>query len=590
MFKGSLKWIAIFSIAVNLLVIVPALHMLQIYDRVLSSNSLETLIYISLIAIGAMILFGIAEAVRGVLAQRASAKYTVEVADPLFSRLAASNGRVQSSSYLRDFNNVRSFISSRTLVGLFDLPFTPFFLLLMFLLHWTLGVVTVVGMVLLAAVAWLNKTMTAEKSEQAKQFDVGALTFAQSVFSRSEDIRAMGLLPSIMERWGTQMGMSLRASDEAASQASAFYGTSKAVRKVLQILIMAWGAYLVINGVISGGVIFAASMISGRALGPIEQVIGGWDRIAMARDADKNIKELLAQSDGDEDKIRLPEPAGHISVENLVWNPHEEGSGPPILDGISFDLEAGKTLAIIGPSGAGKSTVAKAIVGALNLDEGQVRLDGAERSQWPEDQWGESVGYVSQEITLFPATLAENIARLETRPDERRVVAAAQAAGVHEMITRLNDGYGTVIGPGKIMLSGGQKQRIALARALYTNPRVLVLDEPNAHLDAEGEESLVQALERAKAQGRTIIIITQRRSVLRAADYVLTIRNGKVDAYVAANFDDQGKQRSGPKTVTAKTQRIPVQSPRSEKRERSSKASAATAESVGGSAGLGESV
>lgn len=589
MFKGSLKWIGIFSVAVNLLVIVPALHMLQIYDRVLASNSLETLIYISLIAVGAMILFGIAEAVRGVLAQRASAKYTVEVSDPLFERLAASNGKANSSQFLRDFNNVRSFISSRTLVGMFDLPFAPLFLLLMFLLHWTLGVITLVGMIILGFVAWLNKVMTAEKSDQAKQFDVGALTFAQSVFARSEDIRAMGLLPSIMERWGNQMAMSLRASDESAVQASRFYGGSKAVRKVLQIFIMAWGAYLVINGVISGGVIFAASMISGRALAPIEQVIGGWDRIAMARDADNNIKELLATTTGEEDKIRLPAPEGHISVENLIWNPHEEGSGPPVLDGVTFDLEAGKALAIIGPSGAGKSTVAKAIVGALNLDEGQVRLDGAERSQWPEDQWGESVGYVSQEITLFPATLAENIARLETRPDERRVVAAAQAAGVHEMITKLNDGYGTVIGPGKIMLSGGQKQRIALARALYTNPRVLVLDEPNAHLDAEGEESLVQALERAKARGRTIIIITQRRSVLRAADYVLTIRNGKVDAYVAANFDEQPQSKGKPRTVTAKTQRIPVQNTTFDRNSGKSAASASMAESVG-QTGLGESI
>lgn len=532
--KGTLMWVAIFSVAVNVLMIVPPLHMLQVYDRVLASNSLETLIYITLIAIAALMLFGVAEAVRGVLAQRAAAQYTIEVSDPLFSRLAQNTSQVQSSQYLRDFNMVRSFIGSRSLVGLFDLPFAPFFLILMFFLHWSLCVVTLFGMVALAGIAWINKKATSELSEQSKQFDSGALTFAQAVFSRSEDIRAMGLLPSIMERWGYSMALSMKTGDEAASQSSMYYGISKSFRKILQIGIMAWGAWLVISGEISGGVIFAASMISGRALQPIEQVIGGWERIQMARSANQRINDLLDSTPDAEDRIRLPAPIGHIQVQNLVWNPSGDPTAKPVLDSVSFDVPAGTALAVVGPSGAGKSSIAKALVGAIDLNEGQIRLDGADRTQWPEDQWGEAVGYVSQEITLFPASLAENIARLETKPDERRVVAAAQAAGVHDMITKLPDGYGTVIGPGRIMLSGGQKQRIALARALYTNPQVLVLDEPNAHLDSEGEQSLMAALERAKHVGRTIIIVTQRRSILQVADNVMTIRDGKVDSYVSA--------------------------------------------------------
>lgn len=531
-----LKWIAIFSVATNLLMIVPPLHMLQIYDRVLTSNSMETLIYLTLIALAAMVLYGAAEAVRGKLAQRAAAQYTVSLSDPLFKRLSSStvDGARGSSQVLRDFNSVRGFIASRALTGLFDLPFVPFFILLMFMLHWVLGAMTLVGTFVLIGIAWLNKVSTAKDTDESKQSDMEALTFAQTVFMRSEDIRAMGLLPSVMERWGQKMATSLQKGDVAAGQTSTFYGISKSVRKMLQILIMACGAYLVLAGDVSGGVIFAASMISGRALAPVEQVIGGWDRITHARTANANLKAYLADSEQPHDLVQLPEPIGHVSVEGLSYSPSQIPNAKPVLDEVSFDLPPGKILAVIGPSGAGKSTVAKALVGAIAPDSGQIMLDGAQRSQYPEEQWGEAVGYVSQEITLFPATLAENIARLELNPDSEKVVAAAQAAGVHELITSLPDGYSTEIGPGKLVLSGGQKQRIALARALYSDPKVLVLDEPNAHLDAQGEVSLMNAMKRARSDGRTIIVVTQRRTVLQVADYVMTIRDGRVSDFSSA--------------------------------------------------------
>ncbi|MCJ8308714.1 MAG: type I secretion system permease/ATPase [Rhizobiaceae bacterium] len=531
-----LKWIAIFSVATNLLMIVPPLHMLQVYDRVLTSNSMETLIYLTLIALAAMVLYGIAEAVRGKLAQRAAAQYTVSLSEPLFKRLSSStvDGARGSSQVLRDFNSVRGFIASRALTGLFDLPFVPFFILLMFLLHWVLGVMTLVGTFALVGIAWLNKVSTAKDTDESKQSDMEALTFAQTVFMRAEDIRAMGLLPSVMERWGQKMATSLQKGDVAAGQTSTFYGISKSVRKMLQILIMACGAYLVLKGDVSGGVIFAASMISGRALAPVEQVIGGWDRITHARTANANLKAYLADAEMPHDLVQLPQPIGHVSVEGLSYSPSQIPNAKPVLDEVSFDLPPGKILAVIGPSGAGKSTVAKALVGAITPDSGQIMLDGAQRSQYPEDQWGEAVGYVSQEITLFPATLAENIARLELNPDSEKVVAAAQAAGVHELITSLPDGYSTEIGPGKLVLSGGQKQRIALARALYSDPKVLVLDEPNAHLDAQGEVSLMNAMKRARNDGRTIIVVTQRRTVLQVADYVMTIRDGRVSDFSSA--------------------------------------------------------
>ncbi|MEP1209449.1 MAG: type I secretion system permease/ATPase [Rhizobiaceae bacterium] len=524
-----LKSIAIFSIAANLLMIVPPLHMLQIYDRVLTSNSMETLIFLTLIAVAAMVLFGAAEAVRGKLAQRASARYTVNLSDPLFKRLSGNvDGARGSSQILRDFNSVRSFLASRTLTGLFDLPFVPFFILLMFMLHWVLGVVTLVGALALVGIAFLNKVATAKNSEESKHSDMEALTFAQTVFMRAEDIRAMGLLPSVMERWGQRMGEALQKGDVAAGQTSVFYGISKSVRKVLQIMIMACGAYLVLIGDMSAGVIFASSMISGRALAPVEQIIGGWDRIAQARVAHANLQAFLAETSEIHEPVQLPDPHGNIAVQGLTYAPSKLPNAKPVLDDVNFEIAAGNILAVIGPSGAGKSTVAKALVGAITPDSGQIMLDGAQRGQWPEQQWGEAVGYVSQEITLFPATLAENIARLELNPDSDKVVAAAQAAGVHELITSLPEGYGTEIGPGKLVLSGGQKQRIALARALYSDPKVLVLDEPNAHLDAQGEVSLMNALKRAKGQGRTIIVVTQRRTVLQIADQVMTIKGGQV--------------------------------------------------------------
>ncbi len=531
----SFKWIAIFSIATNILMIIPPLHMLQVYDRVLASNSLETLLYITLIAAAGIALYGVAESIRGRLAQRAAAQFTVDTSDLLFERLSKANGGSQKSAQtLRDFNTIRTFISSRTLVGLYDLPFAPVFILLMFLLHWTLGLITLVGLGVLVLVAVLNKVRTAQNSQDAKKADMEAFSFAQAVFVRSEDIRAMGLLPNIMERWGDRMGSSLQKGDDAAGQSNMYYGLSKSVRKILQILIMAWGAYLVIGGEISGGVIFAASMISGRALAPFEQVIGGWDRIAHARKAHEDLTAFLDESNQIGEPVRLPDPVGHISAEGLCYSPSQSVNAKPLLDEVSFSLEAGHIMAIIGPSGAGKSTLAKALVGALTPDAGSVQLDGAPRSQWPEDQWGEAVGYVSQEITLFPGTLSENIARLEVNPNPDKVIAAAQAAGIHDMITALPDGYMTEIGPGKVMLSGGQKQRVALARALYSNPRVLILDEPNAHLDSDGESRLMEAMIRARDAGRTVIIVTQRRSVLQISDHVLTIRDGRVESFVNA--------------------------------------------------------
>ncbi len=549
--RGALKWIVVFSLATNILMVVPPLHMLQVYDRALTSQSIETLIYITLIAVAAMVLYGVAETVRGKLAQRASAHYTVSVAQPLFARLSGGGYDAQASgTALRDYNTVRGFIGSRAMLGLFDLPFVPAFLLLMFLLHWSLGMITFVGLAVLVGIALANKWSTASSSAQSKQADGAALSFAQAVFMRGEDIRAMGLLPNVMARWGGGMAESLQKADESAAASSGWYGASKSARKMLQIVIMAWGAWLVIDGQISGGVIFAASMISSRALAPVEQVIGGWERIAQTRTAHRSLETLLAADDMPS-PIRLPDPRGVLSAEGITYAP--QAGLAPILDDVSVTANPGQILAIVGPSGAGKSTLARLLVGAVQASEGVVRLDGAERSQWPDDQWGDAVGYVAQEIALFPGTIGENIARLSASPNEQRLVAAAQATGIHDMILAMPQGYATAIGPEGVQLSGGQKQRVALARALYSDPRVLVLDEPNAHLDPAGEQALMATLVRARKADRTVLLVTQRRSVLRIADRVVTVRDGKVMETPVETFFAKRQTVNAPSMTTPQT-------------------------------------
>ncbi len=547
--RGSLKWVVVFSLATNILMVVPPLHMLQVYDRALTSQSLETLIYITLIALAAMVLYGVAETVRGKLAQRASAQYTVSVAEPLFARLSGGGyDAAASASALRDYNVVRGFLGSRAMLGLFDLPFVPAFILLMFLLHWSLGMITLVGLGVLVGIALANKWSTASSSAQAKQADGAALSFAQAVFMRGEDIRAMGLLPNVMTRWGGGMAESLQKADDSAATASAWYGASKSARKMLQIVIMAWGAWLVIDGQISGGVIFAASMISSRALAPVEQVIGGWERIAQTRTAHRSLETLLAAEDA-ADPIRLPDPRGVLSAEGITYAP--QAGLAPILDDVSVDCQSGADPRHRRPVRRGQEHFG-ATAGGCRTGKRRCRAAG----------WGGTVAMAGRSMGRRGRLRgAGNRAvsrhdRREYRPPvgcsrtKRRLVAAAQATGIHDMVLALPQGYATAIGPEGVQLSGGQKQRVAMARALYSDPRVLVLDEPNAHLDPAGEQALMATLVRARKAGRTVVLVTQRRSVLRIADRVVTVQNAKVVETPVESFFPTRQQVQAPSMTT----------------------------------------
>ncbi len=511
-----------FSVAANLLLLAMPLHMIAIYDRVLVSGSKETLLYITLIAFVALVLLGITEAVRMMIAQRMSAKYVTETAGKLFNGLIhAGETGGRKSQLMRDFYSLRTFLGSRALIGLFDLPFTPVFLILLFALHVQLGVITFIGILMLAGLAYANRKLSLEESEQATRSNSDAVFFSQALLNRSEDIRAMGLFPTFLQRWGSR----------SAKVQAFFFGLSRTVRQGLQILIMAWGAYLVLGGNLSGGIIFASSLISSRAFVPVEQVIGSWDRIIHARSAFHNLNEFM-EGQPEQSQAVIPQlTVGDMEVSKLYYEVEMGKRVIPILRNVSFSIKSGQVLAIIGPTGAGKSTLAKLLAGALIPTEGSVRLDDFELSKWPDDRKGESIGYVPQDSHMFPGTIAENISRYEEYPDEDRIIAAARRADIHSQIAKLPEAYATVVGMESHELSGGQQQQLALARAFYANPRVLILDEPNAHLDQQAEDILLRSLSRLRDEGVSSIVVSQRRSILKIADFVLTLNEGQVVSF-----------------------------------------------------------
>lgn len=558
----NFRWLLIFSVVANLLLLAMPLHMIAIYDRVLVSGSHETLLYITLIALVALVMLGVIEAVRMMIAQRLSAKFVTRTAGKLFNGLIhAGQLGGQKSQLMRDFYSLRSFLAGRALIGLFDLPFTPIFLILLFALHVQLGIITLVGIFLLAGIAYANRRLSVEDGEQATRSSSDAVSFSQALLTRSEDIRAMGLFPTFLQRWGMKMDNALNLADSSAKIQSFFYGLSRTVRQGLQIIIMAWGAFLVLGGDLSGGVIFASSLISSRAFVPVEQVIGSWDRIVHARASYANLAQFIASQPED---VRAVVPAltvGDIEVEKLIYEIEVGGRVQTVLKNVSFAIQSGKILAIIGPSGAGKSTLAKLLSGALRPTEGSVRLDDFELSMWPDDRKGESIGYVPQDSRLFPGTIAENISRYEQYPDEERIIQAAKKADIHSQIVKLPDAYATQLGADSHELSGGQQQQLALARAFYANPRVLVLDEPNAHLDQQAEDALLRSLSLARDEGVSSMVISQRRSILKVADYVLTLNDGEVVSFKenhgqwrARHSDDRPEpsQGAGPGKNTGK--------------------------------------
>ena len=531
-FRRTLVVLVGFSFVVNLLLLTMPLYMLQIYDRILPSRSMDTLIFLSIMAVGALMVLGMLGAVRSIIASRAAAKLEAGIAsDALRISMAESGMGEANIQPMRNLAAIRQFISSRSLFALIDLPFAPLFIGILYIIHPTLFWLTVAGAVLLFLIAILNQRLTKRASVEAGQAQTVAMTMAQSLARNSESLRAMGMANDGVRLWGKNNAVSLIEQARVDGRNAMLSGLSRTLRMGLQIATLGVGAWLVLNEEMTAGMIFAASIISGRGLQPIDQVIGGWKQFITANLAWHALKDTLESSGEEAEKTVMNPPRGEVSVESALVVAPEGFAKAPILNRVSFKISPGEVLGVVGPSGSGKSTLARLLVGAQSPQAGTIRIDGTDVQNWSPLQLGAHIGYLGQDVELLPGTIKENIARLSQFPDDTAVLEASEKAQVHALIQNFPQGYDTLVGPGGISLSGGQRQRIGLARAFYGNPTIMILDEPNANLDDDGEAALHRALIAMRKADITTIIVTQRKQVLNLVDKILRMHSGSVDFF-----------------------------------------------------------
>jgi PrtD family type I secretion system ABC transporter len=522
---------ALFSLVVNVLLVVPSLFSLQVFDRVLTSRSQETLTLLLALTAFSLAVIMVLEAARSRLLAAASVSLDRALGTRILSGLleqAAHSRGAEFDHGMRDVATLRGFLSGPGVCSLFDAPWLPVFLIVIFLLHPLLGSLALAGATSLIVIAWLNERLMRGAIEQAMTHGRRAGRFVDSSLRNAEAVRGLGMTGTVAQRW-TQLNEATLASQQSTSRVAArFTAASRMLRQVLQIVMMAAAAYLAIHQEITPGTMIAASLLLSRAFQPVEAIIGGWRSLVEARAAYRHLDQLLRAHTRQAAATELPAPSGAVSLERVVFG---IGYGArPIIAGVSLDIAAGDSIALIGPSASGKSSLARLLVGVWNPVSGTVRLDGADLRQWPRDRLGLYVGYLPQDVELFAGTIAENIARLGD-VDSERVIDAARLAHAHEMILRLPGGYDTVIGEGGAGLSAGQCQRIGLARALYGEPKLVVLDEPNANLDAEGEAALARTTATLKQAGVTQVLVTHRPSLAQHVDKVLVLQEGQVQMF-----------------------------------------------------------
>ena len=522
----------LFSAAMSLLALTTSFYMLQVYDRVLSSRSEDTLLLLTVIAFVAIAVFAALDSLRMRLLMRIGMRVGDKLSATVLRAMIASasqTGGATLRSGLRDVETIRSFVASPGLAALMDAPFIVVYLLVLVLLDPVFLVIVLVGGGILVAIALANQRMTNPGVTRSIQLSMRAQSFADDGLRNADVLEGMGMSALFVERWRKSWLEGLVVGSEASDRDSRLSSLSRGVRLLIQIALLGAGALLILDFKATGGIMIGASIIGGRALAPIESTVSTWKSIIAMRLAWDRIVKLLAQAPRRDEGMRLPAPGGRIQVANLQYV--LPGTRRVILQGIGFELQAGESLGIIGPSASGKSTLVRLLVGAWPCTAGAVRLDGADIYAWPRRELSAHVGYLPQDVELFAGTVRENIARLD-EGDPDAVVRAAKRAGAHEMILALPKEYNTDIGDWGHKLSGGQSQRIGIARAVYGEPRYVVLDEPNSNLDGQGEEALVATLIDLKREGVTTVIVAHRPSILRTVDKLLVLKaNGTVEAY-----------------------------------------------------------
>jgi len=546
--RGSFFSVGFFSMFINLLMLVPPLYMLQVYDRVISSRSEETLYMLTLVVVFLFMVMGGLELVRSRLLIRVGNRLDKLVNHRLYSamfrRSVLIQGR-QTAQPLSDLTNLRQFLTGNGLFAFFDAPWVPIYLAVLYLFHPWLGVFATVAGIILLVLAIANEKATKTLLAEANSDHIKAQDLANSNLRNSEVLHAMGMLSGIMGRWGAKHHEFLSKQSKASDRAGALTNASKVLRMLFQSLILGLGALLVLKGEMTPGMMIAGSILMGRALAPIDQMIGSWKSFVSSRSAYQRLNELLEQIPDEQRRMSLPPPRGVIAIETVAAAP--PGVRMAAISGINFNVDKGEHIGIVGPSAAGKSTLARVLLGIWPTQVGTVRLDGAEIIQWNRDELGPYIGYLPQDIELFDGTISENIARFG-EVDPHKVVTAAQKAGVHEMILQLPNGYDTVISASSGALSGGQRQRVGLARALYGDPVLVVLDEPNSNLDDSGERALGESIKQLKSEGVTLFVISHRNSVLKHVDKLLVLKDGQVSMFgtrdqVLAQFAKAPAQR-----------------------------------------------
>lgn len=526
--RRNLVTVGIFSFAANLGMLAIPIYLFNVSDRVLTSRSTDTLVMLT--AIVAAIVLGnvLLDMSRRFILMRVAVEAESRLGAPVLSAAAKSSQSGSSREFqtLADLQQVRSFITGPVLLSMFDAPVAPVYLLVVFLIHPHLGFIVTTAGVVLFTLAIINQRVTAVPYAHSNAYATRANLQADAMARNAHVMNAMGMVPEGVMIWGRETVQSLKSQVLAQDRNIMMTGVSKFFRQLTQVALLCWGAVLALDAKLTGGMIIAASIVGSRALAPLEGTIEGWRGFVHARSAYARIKALLHNSPLNLERLRLPRPEGRLTVERILYVP------PPtkkvILNGVSFQLEPGESLAIVGASGTGKSTLAKMLVGSIVPTAGNVRLDSMDLRNWDPRQFGESVGYLPQDVQLFPATIKANIARMREDVIDEDIFDASEMADVHEMISQFAQGYETMIGMDGSPLSGGQRQRIGLARAFFGNPRLVVLDEPNSNLDSRGDQALARSFVRAKTKSMTIVAITQRPSLLRSVDKIMILKDGAV--------------------------------------------------------------